>query len=65
MAEPKCPQCGVEGVEHIISKDSKQRSKTRQPWFLIVHCDQCGHVYEILAKHVFQIPVIPKFVLPK
>ncbi len=63
MAEPKCPECQVSGVDYIVAKTSRQRSKTKQPWFLIVHCDNCGYVYDILAKHVFQIPVTPKFIL--
>ena len=64
MADPKCPGCGVEGVDHIISKDSKEKSKTRQPWFVVIHCDACGHVYNVLAKHVFSVPVAPKLTLP-
>ena len=65
MAEPRCPSCNVEGVEHIVSRESKERSRTKQPWFLIVHCDACGHVYEILAKHTFSQPIPPNIVLPK
>ncbi len=53
MAEPRCPHCGVEGLEHIVSADSHARSKDGMPWFNVVHCDQCGHVYGVLAKHVF------------
>ena len=26
MAEPKCPECGVTGLEHIISEDSDEIS---------------------------------------
>jgi uncharacterized Zn finger protein len=64
MAEPKCPDCGVEGMSHIVSKDSTERSKTKQPWFQVVHCDQCGHVYGVLTKHTFSQPVTPKLTLP-
>ena len=65
MAEPKCPVCAVEGMAHIVSKESEERSKTNQPWFLVVHCNQCGHIYDVVAKHVFSAPVPPKLVLPK
>ncbi len=65
MAEPTCPSCGAAGIEHIVSKDSAERSKTRQPWFIIVYCDACGHIYNVLAKHVFSQPVTPKLSLPK
>ena len=65
MAEPTCPNCQIAGVEHIVSKDSAERSKTKQPWFLIVHCDGCGHVYNIIAKHTFSQPVTPRLTLPR
>ncbi len=65
MAEPKCPECGVEGMSHIVSKESEERSKTKQPWFLVIHCDRCGHIYDVVAKHVFSTPVPPKLVLPE
>ncbi len=65
MAEPRCPACDVSGMEHIVSKESRERSKTKQPWFLVVHCDQCGHVYGVLAKHTFSQPVTPKLTLPQ
>ena len=65
MAEPKCPECAVEGVSYIVSTESEERSKTKQPWFLVVHCNQCGHIYDVVAKHVFSMPVTPKLVLPK
>ena len=51
-AKPKCPECGVEGLEHIISEDSVETSKAGDPWFNIVFCDQCGHVYGVFAKYV-------------
>ena len=65
MTEPRCPDCGVEGVEHIVSRDSKEKSKTKQPWFLVIYCQACGHIYDVLAKHVFSVPVAPKLELPK
>ena len=59
------PECAVEGVSFIVSTESEERSKTKQPWFLVVHCNQCGHIYDVVAKHVFSMPVTPKLVLPK
>lgn len=64
MADPKCPECSAAGMAHIVSKESSERSKTRQPWFLVVHCDQCGHIYGVLAKHTFSQPIPPKLTLP-
>lgn len=65
MTDPVCPGCEVSGMDHIVSRESTERSKTKQPWFLVVHCDQCGHVYGVLAKHIFSQPVTPKLTLPK
>jgi len=53
MAEPKCPQCGVSGIEKIVSQASKEKSRENTPWFFVVHCDDCGHVYDVFTKHVF------------
>ena len=65
MAEPKCPDpVASPASNHIVSKESSERSKTKQPWFLVVHCDACGHVYGVLAKHTFSQPVTPKLTLP-
>lgn len=65
MAEPTCPKCSIEGIEHIATKESTERSRTKQPWFLVVYCTGCGHVYDVLAKHVFSQPVTPRLTLPK
>jgi uncharacterized Zn finger protein len=64
MVEPKCPVCAVEGIDHIRSTESTERSRNRQPWFLVVHCTNCGHVYGVVAKHVFSEAVPPRLVLP-
>ncbi|MCP5179822.1 MAG: transcriptional regulator [Pseudomonadales bacterium] len=65
MAEPVCPGCGVRGVEHFVSKESRERTRSRKPWFIIVHCDACGHVYNVLARHVFSEANPPRLVMPK
>ncbi|KXJ51917.1 transcriptional regulator [Neptuniibacter pectenicola] len=51
MAEPKCPECSISGVEHIISKDSEERGRDKHPWFQVAYCDGCGHIYGVFAKH--------------
>ena len=53
MAEPKCPDCGIAGVNHLVAADSSEKSRDGKPWFNIVYCDACGHVYGVFAKHVF------------
>jgi uncharacterized Zn finger protein len=65
MAEPTCPNCSVAGIEHFVSKRSSERSRTGQPWFVVVYCDSCGHVYDVIAKHTFTQQTQPRFVLPK
>ena len=52
MAEPHCPECKIEGMSHIISKESDTRSNSGTPWFEVVYCDACGHVYNAIIKHV-------------
>ena len=53
MALPRCPSCETEGLEHIVTDDSQQKSRDGKPWFNVIYCDSCGHVYGVLAKHVF------------
>jgi len=52
MAEPKCPDCGASGLDHIVAADSSDRSKDGKPWFNVAYCEACGHVYGVFAKHV-------------
>ena len=63
--EPRCPSCGVVGIEHFVTRDSVEVSRSRDPWFVVVHCDRCGHVYNVLAKHVFTQTQAPPFVISK
>ena len=53
MAEPKCPDCGVVGVSHLVTTDSQEKSRDGKALFNIVYCDGCGHVYGVFANHVF------------
>jgi len=50
MVEPKCPDCKVQGLDHIVNSNSKEQSNGGDPWFNIVHCDACGHVYGVFNK---------------
>ena len=65
MAEPTCPSCAVSGMEHLVSKDSVERSRTKDPWFIVVYCDSCGYVYYVVAMQTFTQPTTPRFVIPK
>ena len=62
MAEPKCPECSTGGKRHIVAEESDLESKDGDPWFEIVYCDQCGHVYGVFPKLVLarNVPSIPK-----
>ena len=51
MADPVCPKCEVQGMEYIVSRDSEERARDQLAWFQVVHCDNCGHVYGVFAKH--------------
>ncbi|MEM7219089.1 MAG: transcriptional regulator [Pseudomonadota bacterium] len=64
-AEPRCPGCDISGIEHIVSRESVERARNRLPWFHVVHCATCGHVYGVLTKHVFNQAATPRFVLPR
>ena len=64
MAEPKCPNCAIEGIEHFKSKDSMERAKNGTPWFILVYCGECGHVHQTLAKHVFTTSTSSPFIMP-
>lgn len=65
IAPPRCPSCSATGVDKIVSTPSRERSRAKQPWFYIVHCAECGHVYNTISKHTFSQTVTPNFVLPK
>ncbi len=63
MAEPRCPSCDARGIRHIVAADSEARSRDGKPWFDVIHCDACGHVYGVIAKHVFGPGGGPQLVL--
>jgi hypothetical protein len=54
--KPKCPECEAVGLEHIISEDAKEADDNLNPWFQVVFCNVCGHVYGVFPKHVFIVP---------
>ena len=45
------------GLDHIVSRESKQTHKGGQGWFNVVICDACGHVYGVFAKRVLTAPM--------
>lgn len=53
-AEPKCPQCAVTGVDHIVSRKGGT-SPTRGKQFIlspfnVIFCAECGHVYGVTGQ---------------
>ncbi len=52
MVEPKCPGCEIVGIDKIVSRESEEANKRGDPWFYIVYCNNCGHIYGVFAKHV-------------
>lgn len=65
MAEPKCPNCDIHGIENIVSTPSHEKSRRGEPWFFVAHCDQCGHVYSVFARHVIAQGTGPTLVVPE
>ncbi|WP_307941546.1 transcriptional regulator [Pseudomonas mosselii] len=63
MAQPKCPDCGITGIEHITCEESTVQSKGGDPWFEVAFCDACGHVYGVFAK-IVKGPTPPSFEMP-
>ena len=54
-AEPKCPSCGVEGLDKIDFAWSNQRQPPQgqgAAYFKVVYCGDCGHVYGVLNETV-------------
>ena len=49
--EPKCPQCSVAGVDHIVSRKGGSGSSRGKQFILspfnVIFCNQCGHVYGV------------------
>lgn len=51
---PRCPKCNVEGEEYIDSIDSNNETQfDYEVKFIVVYCNQCGHVYGPIVKQVF------------
>lgn len=63
IAEPKCPECKVQGIKYIVSSDSVEASKSGDTWFNIAHCSECGHVYGVFAK-IVRAPTAPNIPRP-
>ena len=48
-SDPKCPSCGIIGMDYITENPSNAQRKGGEPWFEIVACIKCGHVYGTLG----------------
>lgn len=63
LNKPRCPKCEIIGNEHIVCEPSEQQSRGGDPWFETAYCSNCGHVYGVFAKVVYEpsrpIPSIP------
>ena len=48
-SDPKCPTCGIVGMDYIKEFSSGTKRGSGEPWFEIVACIKCGHVYGTLG----------------
>ena len=48
-SDPKCPSCGIVGMDCISEFPSNSKRGSGDPWFEIVACIKCGHVYGTLG----------------
>jgi curved DNA-binding protein CbpA len=52
-AEPRCPGCSVTGLEHISARNGNAPSSQGKQFinspFLVVFCDNCGHIYAVTS----------------
>jgi len=56
MAEPKCPKCPAEGVDNIKCASNRTTSKDAA-WVEVVFCNQCGYVYNVLARNISELKI--------
>ncbi|HFZ2331072.1 TPA: hypothetical protein ACIJ1F_003723 [Citrobacter freundii] len=65
LNKPRCPDCQIVGNEHITCEPSDKQSRGGDPWFETAYCSNCGHVYGVFAKVVYEptriMPTIPGF----
>ena len=48
--DPKCPSCGIVGMDYIKEfANIGTKRGSGDPWFEIVACIKCGHVYGTLG----------------
>jgi curved DNA-binding protein CbpA len=49
--EPRCPQCSVTGMSHVVSRKSGSSAARGKQFitspFQVIFCDECGHVYGV------------------
>ena len=49
-SDPKCPSCGIEGMDCIKEfPNIGTKRGNGDPWYEIVACIKCGHVYGTLG----------------
>ena len=49
-SDPKCPSCGIVGMDYIKEfANIGTKRGSGDPWFEIVACIKCGHVYGTLG----------------
>lgn len=54
LNKPKCPDCKVAGNEFITCQASERKNRVGDPWFETAYCKNCGHVYGVFAKVVYE-----------
>ena len=50
MAEPKCPECGVTGLDKIVASDSSERARDGKPVPLLIWPSS----YQLLLSRFFR-----------
>ena len=53
-AQPVCPSCKVEGKNHIANTPSDQKAPGGMAKFEIIHCGECGHIYNVFPNFTIQ-----------
>ncbi len=53
-AQPVCPSCKIEGKNHIANTPSDQKAPGGMSKFEIIHCDECGHIYNVFPNFTIQ-----------
>jgi len=46
---PKCPSCGIVGLDFITEFESNTKRKSGEALYELVACIKCGRVYGVLG----------------